>query len=399
MSSSDVPPSPLGPAVPHNPWESPSDSGPSSNDSSPVPSPAQAPSFPAPPTSLAAQTPSVPAQTTSVTPETTLSIAETTSILTETISVQTTTLPVQTTFVPAPPTSLAAETASLLAQATSAPAQTISITAQNTSLPAHLISGPSRNPFQQPAAFREFQYTSCTECQQRDPNYIGCSHPEDPDPQTPRTIFILPQYQQQTTAPAPARGPMLRVSALKALFKENLNEDAKAIFLTTTHGTLLASAPASLPSRTFRNASALGGLTWRVATSILAGQPAANFSSAKPLKTLAQKTTGDGETLATLVLQFEERVLVLCWMKENLLVGVLGDAGVGEVKGEGKVGEDGGDGEGEGDGETGGGEEEGEGGSAADGGNGWEGAEKHAEAMAAFLRVEMRGFSIPSSIP
>jgi len=110
-----------------------------------------------------------------------------------------------------------------------------------------------------------------------------------------------------------------------------------------------------------------------------------------------------------LVVEFEEGVLVLAHMKENLLVGVLGvprgvEGGDGEGEGKGKGGEageeggDGGDG-GEGEEVNGGvGDEGGEGAEGASGGEGetaWKGAEAQAEAMAAYLRVEMREFSMP----
>lgn len=108
------------------------------------------------------------------------------------------------------------------------------------------------------------------------------------------------------------------------------------------------------------------------------------------MKTLSQRTVEDGKALATLVVQFEEGVMVLCHMKENLLVGVLGTAG--------GVGEEGGMAEREGEGGDGMGEGESGGDGEGSGEKGWEGAEKHAEAMAAYLRVEMQGFSMPNGI-
>lgn len=99
-------------------------------------------------------------------------------------------------------------------------------------------------------------------------------------------------------------------------------------------------------------------------------------------------------------------------MKENLLVGVLGAACVGEEGGgeeQGKAGEGEGGEEGEGEeamGEGSGGEAAGEvegggaeGAGARDGEEGepaWKGAADQAEAMAAYLRVEMKDFSMPS---
>lgn len=176
--------------------------------------------------------------------------------------------------------------------------------------------------------------------------------------------------------------------------------------LTTTHGTLLGASPALNPAL-YRKASALGGLTWRVASAVLAGQDPAALTTTKPLATMATKTKHEGRALATLVVEFEAAVLAFAHMKENLLVGVLGPACVGEGEGkagegEGEGGEEGGEAMGEGSGGEAAGEVKGEGREGAGAGDGeegeaaWKGAVDQAEAMAAYLRVEMKDFSMPS---
>lgn len=254
MSSSNIPPSSSGPAVPHTPWRSPhasegehsnpgrvevtfpSDSRSSSNSSTPDQSPAQTLSIPAPPISPAAETSSVAAQTPTVPAQTTSNPTQTTSVL-----VQTTSASAQSFFATAQ-TSVPAQRASAPSPAISlVAAQTTSITTQTASLPVQTTLGPPQNPSQLPDTPREYQYTNCNECQARDPNYVGCDHPDEieptsaPESESVHTAVILGQVQHLylPTPPGPVP-PMLRCSALKALFKENLNEDAKAILYVPT---------------------------------------------------------------------------------------------------------------------------------------------------------------------
>ena len=241
MSSRNIASSSSGPPVPNPPWQSPhtsegehsnpgrveatssSDFDPSSNDSNPDPSPAQTTSVPAPDTSALTQTTPLTTQITPVTASRVFGLAQTTSI------------PVQITSAPAPgapvsvsPTSLAAQTSSVPGQTLSSRAQTTPVPAQATSILAQpfsstnqTIPGLSYNSFKLPGNECEYQYTSCNECQERDPNYVGCNHPEENEPTRSQDLDLQ-------TAPGTVL-KMLRVSALKSLFKENLNDDAKAI--------------------------------------------------------------------------------------------------------------------------------------------------------------------------
>ena len=78
-------------------------------------------------------------------------------------------------------------------------------------------------------------FTHCTECEENNPDYVSCIHPEDTSsyyvasPETshlsPVSAFVQPPVGSELTA----RSGMLRSRALTALFDENLDETAKSI--------------------------------------------------------------------------------------------------------------------------------------------------------------------------
>lgn len=201
MSSRNPHPSSSGPPFPRTPWQSPHTSegensnlghapGPASSGSGPISNPASSDTSPAAPTtSLSAPTLSVLADASG------------------------------------PSCNPASSSAPSAAPQTSLSSCQTSLAVPQTSLPARSRSFPAPNPFAKPGFCREFEYTNCNECQDRNPNYIGCNHPDDPpNAPVPQPLYlgaVLAQAQQTTPAPGLR---MLRVSALKALFEENLNE-------------------------------------------------------------------------------------------------------------------------------------------------------------------------------
>jgi len=186
MSSSNIPPSSSGPAVPHTPWRSPHASegehsnpgrvevtSPSDSRSSSTPdqSPAQTLSIPAPPISPAAETSSVAAQTPTVPAQTTSNPTQTTSVL-----VQTTSASAQSSFATAQ-TSVPAQRASAPSPAISlVAAQTTSITTQTASLPVQTTLGPPQNPSQLPDTPRPPRRNRAHQ-RSRAGIYPYCSHP------------------------------------------------------------------------------------------------------------------------------------------------------------------------------------------------------------------------------
>ena len=77
------------------------------------------------------------------------------------------------------------------------------------------------------ATTSQFYFKHCTVCEQDNPNYVGCNHPEDVPPFQYNTA-TMSAFASSEPIPKPT-GKMLSAKGLRELFNENVDDVAKGI--------------------------------------------------------------------------------------------------------------------------------------------------------------------------
>ncbi|MCJ1380061.1 hypothetical protein MMC17_003164 [Xylographa soralifera] len=180
-----------------------------------------------------------------------------------------------------------------------------------------------------PVEKKVYEYNRCSDCERSNPNYEGCNHPEDlpntllsPFRQTPPSYNPFGQRLNFLRNPQ-LKLNMLRTGALSALFTDNLDDAVKGIFVSTLGGNIIAKdAVTSNPK--VKRACALGALTWRVNRSLALGDDPTQTARMQSLKTMNTEVTSTNR-LKSMIVDLEGEMVAIEYVKEGLLVGVIGE--------------------------------------------------------------------------
>ena len=108
-------------------------------------------------------------------------------------------------------------------------AETSSSTARSSSTDSvrTVLWAPISGPQASAAPTSQFYFKHCNVCEQDNPNYVGCNHPEDVPPFQLNTA-TMSAFSSSEPIPKPT-GKMLSAKGLRELFNANVDDVAKGI--------------------------------------------------------------------------------------------------------------------------------------------------------------------------